>query len=74
MIDHHTIAAAQRLDLPTVLCQGNLRRVLTSALGISKAKRAGVRAAEAVGPRTSMFGEALEPVRPVLAAAQQTGR
>ena len=25
LIDHHTIAAAQRLDLPTVLCQGNLR-------------------------------------------------
>ena len=69
LIDHHVIAAAERLDLPTVLCQGNMRRVLTSALSLSKGEAARrVRAAEAVGPRTSMLGEALDPVRPVLAA------
>ena len=74
LIDHQAIAAAERLDLPTVLCQGSMRRVLTSVLSLSKGEAARrVRAAEAVGPRTSMLGEALEPVRPVLAAAQQAG-
>ena len=74
VVDHQAIAAAERLDLPTVLCQGSMRRVLTSVLGVSKREAAcRVRAAEAVGPRTSMLGEALEPVRPVLAAAQRDG-
>ena len=72
LVDHHIIAAAERLDLPTVLCQGSMRRVLTSVLGVSKREAAcRVRAAEAVGPRTSMLGESLEPIRPVLAAAQR---
>ena len=45
--------------------------MLTSALGVSKREAAcRVRAAEAVGPRTSMVGEVL----PVLAAAQRDGR
>src|SRR4051812_25905437 len=65
VVDHYTIAAAQRLDLPTVLCQGNMLRVLTSGLGLSKAEAGRrVRAAEEVGPRTSMLGEVLPPVRP----------
>ncbi len=64
LIDHQVIAAAERLDLPTVLCQGSMRRVLTSVLGVSKREAAcRVRAAEAVGPRTSMLGEPLEPIR-----------
>ena len=52
LIDHQIIAAAERLDLPTVLCQGSMRRVLTSVLSLSR-REAGcrVRAAEAVGPR-----------------------
>ena len=75
VVDHHLIAVAERLDLPTVLCQGSMRRVLTSALGLSKSEAARrVRASDAVGPRASMLGAALEPVRPVLAAAQQTGK
>ena len=74
VVDHHIIAAAERLDLATLLCQGSMRRVLTSVLGVSKREAAcRVRAAEAVGPRTSMLGETLEPVRPVLAAAQRAG-
>ena len=74
LIDHQIIAAGERLDLPTALCQGSMRRVLSSALGLSRGEAARrVRAAEAVGPRTSMLGEPLEPVRPVLAAAQQAG-
>ena len=52
-----------------------MRRVLTSVLGVSEREAAcRVRAAEAVGPRTSMLGEVLPPVRPVLAAAQRDGR
>ena len=59
----------------TVLCQGTMRRVLTSTLSLSKAEAARrVRAAEAVGPRTSMLGETLDPVRPRLAAAQRDGQ
>ena len=74
LIDHQIIAAAERRDLPTALCQGSMRRVLVSVLSLSKGEAARrVRAAEAVGPRTSMLGEALEPVRPLLAAAQQAG-
>ena len=38
VIDHHIIAAAERLDLPTVLCQGRMRRVLTSVLGAVQAR------------------------------------
>ena len=45
VIDHYTMAAAQRLDLPTVLCQGNILRVLTSVLNLSKAE-----AGRRVGP------------------------
>ena len=74
VVDHLMIADGVRRDLPTSLCQGSMSRVLTSGLGISKGEAARrVRAAEAVGPRTSMLGEVLEPVRPVLAAAQQAG-
>jgi len=47
VVDNHLIAVAERLDLPTVLCQGNLARVLTSGLGISKVEASRrVRAAE----------------------------
>ena len=40
LVDHHIIAAAERLDLPTVLCQGQMRRVLVSVLGVSKREAA----------------------------------
>jgi hypothetical protein len=74
LIDHVSIAAVEQRDLPQKLCQGSVRRVLTSALRISKAEASRrVRAAEAVGPRVSMLGEPLAPVRPHLAAAQRDG-
>jgi Domain of unknown function (DUF222)/HNH endonuclease len=74
LIDHVGIAGLVARDLPTKLCQGSARRVLASALRISKSEAARrVRAAEAVGPRTSMLGESLDPVRPHLAAAQRDG-
>jgi hypothetical protein len=57
LVDHALIAEAKRLDLPTQLCQGNMARVLTSALSLSRPEAARrVRAAEAVGPRVSMLG------------------
>src|SRR5688572_5898380 len=75
LIDHQIIADGLRRDLPNLLCQGTMRRVLTSTLSLSKAEAGRrVRAAEAVGPRTSMLGETLEPVRPWLAAAQRDGQ
>jgi hypothetical protein len=74
LVDHVSIAAVEQRDLPQKLCQGSARRVLTSALRISKAEAARrVRAAEAVGPRSSMLGEPLAAVRPYLAAAQRDG-
>jgi hypothetical protein len=74
LVDHVGIAAVERRDLPQTLCQGSARRVLTSALRISKAEAARrVRAADAVGPRVSMLGEPLIPVRPYLAEAQRDG-
>ena len=49
LIDHQLIADGLRRDLPTALCQGSMRRVLGSALSISKGEAARrVRAAEAV--------------------------
>jgi Domain of unknown function (DUF222)/HNH endonuclease len=74
LVDHHTVAAVESRELPAKLCQGSVRRVLTSVLRISKAEASRrVRAAEAVGPRTSMLGERLVPVRPHLAQAQRGG-
>jgi hypothetical protein len=74
LVDHAGIAAVEVRDLPQTLCQGSLRRVLTSVLRISKAEAARrVRAAEAVGPRVSMVGEPLSAVRPYLAVAQRDG-
>ena len=74
LVDHASIAAVEARDLPEKLCQGSTRRVLTATLRISKAEAARrVRAAEAVGPRTSMLGEPLAAVRPYLAAAQRDG-
>ncbi len=74
LIDHALIAEAERLDLSTALCQGDIRRVLTSVLSLSKPEAGRrVKAAEAVGSRVSMLGEALPPIRPFLAAAQRSG-
>ncbi len=73
-VELSVMAALDRADAATVLCQGNLRRVLTSALGISKAEAARrTTAYEQMGPRRSMLGEKLGPVRPSLAHAAVSG-
>lgn len=74
LIDHVAIGEGERRGLPEALCQGSMRQVLAAGLRISPGEAARrVRAAEAVGPRASMLGEALQPTRPVLAAAQRDG-
>jgi hypothetical protein len=61
-------------DLPGRLTQATPQRMLATLLRLSPGEAARrVRAAEAVGERTSMLGEPLGPVRPHLAAAQRAG-
>jgi Domain of unknown function (DUF222) len=75
LIDHQLIADADASDLAGEYCFSNLRMLLTRTLQLSPAEAAArVRAAAAVGPRTSELGEAVDPVLPHLAAAQRIGQ
>jgi hypothetical protein len=74
LVDHRLITDLVARDLPAKLTQSSANRLLTGALRISPWEAARrVRAADAVGTRTGMSGEALAPRRPVLAAAQRDG-
>jgi hypothetical protein len=74
LVDHAVIGDATRRNLPETLCQFSLARLLAVTLRISPGEASRrVGAAEAVGSRTSMLGQPLDPVRPVLAAAQRAG-
>jgi hypothetical protein len=74
LADHRIIAEAERRNLPQALAQGNLVRTLMSTLRLSPGEASRrVRAAAAVGERTSMLGQPLPPVRAQLSAAQRTG-
>ncbi|WP_375423931.1 DUF222 domain-containing protein [uncultured Friedmanniella sp.] len=74
MVDHAALTQAEADGLADQLTQPNLTRVLVGALRLSAGEsRRRVRAAEAVGPRTALTGERLEPVRPLLAEAQRAG-
>ncbi len=74
IIDLALLAAMDRSGVADVVCPGNLARVLTSALRISKAEaNRRVHAYEQLGPRRSMLGEELGPVRPLVAAAVAAG-
>ena len=65
LVDHSVIGEATRRNLAETLCQSTLARMLTVTLRLSPVEAARrVRAAEAVGPRTSMLGQPLQPVRP----------
>ncbi|GAA1426591.1 HNH endonuclease signature motif containing protein [Microlunatus lacustris] len=73
-LDLVVLAGLDVTDAAGQLCQGNLRRLLTSALGISRAEAGRrVHAYEQLGERRSMTGEPLGPVRPLLAAAVVAG-
>ena len=75
LIDHALIGDAEERGLPEALTQPSMIRVLMSVLRLSPGEASRrVRAAAAVGERTSMLGQPLPPRRPHLAAAQQAGR
>ena len=75
LIDHSLIADAEKRNLPDALTQPSMTRVLMSVLRLSQGEASRrVRAAAALGERTSMLGQPLPPLRPHLAAAQQAGR
>jgi Domain of unknown function (DUF222) len=74
LIDHSLIADAEATDLPGTYCFATVTRFLVRVLQLSPSEAASrVRAAAALGPRQSMFGERLEPVLPRLAALQRQG-
>ena len=68
------IADAESNDLPGEYCCSTLSQFLVRVLQLSHGEAASrVRAAAAVGPRSTMLGEKLEPVLPRLAALQRNG-
>jgi hypothetical protein len=74
LIDHDLIADAEATDLAGEYAFSNVARFLVRVLQLSATEASSrVRAAAAVGPRTSMLGERLEPVLPRLAALQRDG-
>ena len=74
VLDHHLVATVVERQLPDRLASATPARFLVSTLRLSPGEAARrLRAAAAVGPRTSPLGQALPPARPVLAAAQRTG-
>ncbi len=74
LIDHSLIADAEATNLPESYCSSTMTRFLVQVLQLSPTEAASrVRAAAAVGPRTSMLGEQLEPVLLRLAALQRAG-
>ena len=75
LADHSLIREGESRNLPEALTQPSMIRVLMSVLRLSPGEASRrVRAAAAVGERTSMLGQPLPPLRPHLAAAQQNGR
>ena len=75
IVDHGLIADAEASDLPGSHCFSNMTQFLVRILQLSPGEAASrVRAAAAVGPRSSMLGEKLEPQLPQLAALQRDGQ
>jgi Domain of unknown function (DUF222) len=74
LIDHRMIADAEATDLPREHCCSTMTQFLVRVLHLSPGDAATrIRAAAAVGTRTSMLGLSLDPVLPRLAALQQEG-
>src|SRR6476620_6923726 len=74
VLDHALIADCLAHDLPGELTQTSMTRVLTQALRISVvAVSLKKKAAEQVGDRVGITGQPMDPIRPVLAAAQRRG-
>ena len=74
LVEHRVILDGERRDLPDRALQPNLVQLLAHTLRISAAEASRrVRAAHAVGQRSSAVGAPMDPVRSVLAAAQRDG-
>lgn len=74
LVDHSLIADAEASDLPSNYCSSTMNQFLMRVLQLSHGEAVSrVRAAAALGPRTSMLGERLEPQLPRLAALQRDG-
>jgi Domain of unknown function (DUF222) len=74
LVDHRLIADADAADLPRQYCSATMTQFLVRILQLSHGEAAArVRAAAALGPRTSMLGERLEPLLPGLAVLQRHG-
>jgi hypothetical protein len=74
VVDHSLIADAEAQHLSEEYCSSSINQFLIRVLQLSPAEAAiRIRAAAALGPRTTMLGEKLEPVLPQLAALQQQG-
>ena len=74
LIDHGLLADAEATDLAGEYSFSNLARFLVRMFQLSPSEASSrVRAAAAVGPRTTMLRERLEPVLPRLAALQRDG-
>jgi len=74
LIDHQFIADAEASDLPREYCSSTMTQFLIRVLQLSPGDAAArIRAAAAVGTRTSMLGLRLNPVLPRLAGLQRDG-
>jgi hypothetical protein len=74
LIDHQLIADAEAHHLSEEYCSSTMTQFLIRVLQLSPGDAAcRVRAAAAVGSRTSMLGLSLDPVLPQLAALQRDG-
>ena len=73
-IDHRLVNACAERRLPESTGHGTLPQLLIATLRLAPGEASRrVRAAAACGSRRTMTGEQLEPMRPVLAAAQAAG-
>ena len=74
LIDHSLIADAEATDLPATSCSSSLSGFLVQVLQLSPGEAASrVRAAAAIGPRTSMLGELDGPAASGGAATSRCG-
>jgi hypothetical protein len=70
LVDHGLIAHGEASDLPREYCSSTMIQFLVRDLQLSHGEAAArVHAAAALGARTSMLGEGLEPLLPQLAGA-----
>ncbi len=74
VVDHRLIAHAEASHLAEEYCSSTLNQFLVRILQLSHGEAVSrVRAATAVGPRSTMLGEKLEPQLPRLPALQRDG-